>query len=225
MFRSPDRAWWRVEPPWSGRIAGLTALACCSIIQACAPTFSEIQSARLAGPGRVELTPSYSSTFLSGDGGTEKAQDHFGVQFATGVSESVDLRVRYEYIKIEDDGVHVLGLGPKFGLIEDRAAFYIPVGTAIDEGIQSGDLFSFHPTLLYTWPVNPSFELTASGKAILWVDRDIDDYLGFNLGAGISSDLTRWAIRPEGGVLINPGEDGRFWHLSVGFTYYAERDR
>ena len=55
----------------------------------------------------MELTPSYSSTFFSGDGETEKAQDHFGVQFATGVSESVDLRVRYEYIEIEDDGVRV----------------------------------------------------------------------------------------------------------------------
>jgi hypothetical protein len=225
MFRFPHCAWWRAEPPWSGRIAALGVLASCCLIPACAPTFSELQSARLAGPGRVEVTPSYSSTFFSGDGETEKAQDHFGVQLATGVSENVDLRVRYEYIKIEDDGIHVVGLGPKFSLARDRAAFYIPVGTAIEEDIQSGDLFSFHPTFLYTQPFSPSFELTASGKAILWVDRDIDDYLGFNLGAGISSDLTKWAIRPEGGILINPGEEGSFWHVSVGFTYYADRER
>ncbi len=206
---------------------GVFLLACCWALQACAPTFSELQSARLAGPGRVEITPSYSSTSFSSEGESEKVQDHFGVQLATGLSDRVDLRFRYEYIDVEGEAVHVVGMGPKIRLVPDRVAFYLPVGTALADGLESGETFQLQPTALFTHPVSDQFELTASGKALLWVDRSNDDLLAFNLGAGISQDLNRWAIRPEGGILINPGEDGRFWHFSVGFTYYAglERDR
>jgi len=225
MFKTPHYPARRFEASWSGMSRVLSAFALCCMLPACAPTFSELQSARLAGPGRVEVTPSYSSVSFSEDGETDKVQDHVGIQLATGLSDGVDLRFRYEYIDLDADGIHVVGMGPKFGLIRDRAALYLPVGTGIGADVQSGDLFQFQPTALYTLPVSSQFELTASGKAILWLDRDVDDLLGFNLGAGISSDLTKWAIRPEGGILINPGEEGRFWHVSVGFTYYADRGR
>lgn len=196
------------------------------LLPACAPTFSELQSARLAGKGRVEVTPSYTSTTISNEGESEKVQDHMGVQLATGVSDNVDLRFRYEYISVDGEGtdaIHVVGVGPKFGFGGGKAAFYIPVGTALADGVEAGEALQVHPTLLYTHPFSSKFELTGSGKALLMKDRDIDDLVAFNLGAGISSDLSKWAVRPEAGVLINPGEDGRFWHFSVGFTYYAGR--
>ena len=194
------------------------------LLPSCAPTFSELQSAKLAGKGRVEITPSYTSTTFSDEGESDKVQDHVGIQFATGVSDNVDLRFRYEYISVDEEGgssVSVVGIGPKFGFGEGKAAFYVPVGTAFGGGADAGEALQVHPTLLYTYPFSSQFELTGSGKALLMVDRDNDDLVAFNLGAGISSDLSRWALRPEAGILLNPGEDGRFWHFSVGFTYYA----
>ncbi len=43
-----------------------------------------------------------------------------------------------------------------------------------------------------------------------WFDRDNDDLFAFNVGLGLSNDLTKWVLRPEAGVLVNPGEDGTF---------------
>jgi hypothetical protein len=225
MFHRQRRGSGQKRRVWRRTTGAMSLLGLGLLLSGCAPTFSDLQSARLAGKGRIELTPSFSSVSASGDEASGHVQNHFGGQVATGVSDKVDLRVRYEYVDAEGEGIHILGMGPKFSLVPDRAAFYLPVGTGIADRIQSGDLFQIQPTFLYTQPVNPNFELTGSGKAILWVDRDVDDLVAFNLGAGISSDLQRWAIRPEGGILINPGEDGRYWHFSLGFTYYADRGR
>jgi hypothetical protein len=201
----------------------MLSLGASCLLPACAPTFSELQSAKLVGPGRVEITPNYSSVSYTEDH-TDKVQDHFGIQFATGVSEKADIRFRYEYIDVKNaNGVHVVGAGPKFSLVPDQFALYVPVGTGLGEDVQSGDLLQIQPTALFTGTLSPHVELTVSGKAILWFDRELDDYLAFNLGAGISKDLSEWAIRPEAGVLVNPGDDGAFWHLSIGFTKYVDR--
>jgi len=206
------------------------ALSLLLLFSACVPTFSDLQSARLAGPGRVEITPSASVVeYFEEDGrwDGEGVQGHLGIQLATGLSDWVDFRFRYEYVDADwwEEDVHVVAVGAKFGLLRDRVAFYLPVGTGIGNGVKSGDLFQFQPTLLYTYPFNSKFELTGSGKGIVWVDRDMDDLLAFNLGAGVSKDLTKWAIRPEAGILIDPGADRRAWHWSLGFTYYADRGR
>jgi hypothetical protein len=203
-------------------LSGPLILLLSLILPACAPTFSELQSAKLVGPGRLEVTPSYSSVSWSNEGESEKVQDHVGLQLATGVSDRTDLRFRYEYIDMEGSAVHVLGAGPKFGIVPDRVAFYVPVGTALGDDVETSESFQVQPTALFTLPVSNQVEVTASGKALLWVDRDNDDLLAFNLGGGLSSDLSKWAVRPEGGILINPGEDGKFFHFSIGFSYFAD---
>jgi hypothetical protein len=196
------------------------------LVSGCAAPFSDLQSARLAGPNRVEVTPSYSAVSSSDEGERESVQDHFGVQVATGVSDRVDLRARYERINLKDDdsGVNVLGFGPKFGLVGDRLAFYVPVGFAFGEGIEVSETFQVHPTLLLTVPVHESIELNGSVKALIPItERDIDDLIAFNFGVGLGPDLRRWVIRPEIGFLFNPGEGGHFRHLSIGLTYYFDR--
>ena len=113
----------------------------------CAPVFSDLQSARLAGPGRVEVTPSATTTHFSGDEESEKLQDEFGLQAAAGVHDRVDLRVRYVRVRtaeLDDDvggdsvGVNVVAFGPKLGLVKDRLALAIPVGFAFGGDIDSG---------------------------------------------------------------------------------------
>jgi len=197
------------------------------VLSACAAPFSELQSARLAGPDRIEITPSYSAVVLSDEGESERIQNNFGFQVATGVGDRTDLRLRYERITFRErdaDGVHVLGLGPKFGLLPEQVALYIPVGFAFGEGIDTSDTFQVHPTLLLTHAVLDVAELNASAKALIPItERDLDDLIAFNFGIGLSPDLTRWVVRPELGFLINPGEDGHFRHFSIGLTYYFDR--
>ncbi len=131
----------------------LGVIICAVALGACAPTFSDLQSARLAGPKRVEITPSYSSVSFSNEGEREKVQDHVGVQVATGISERTDLRLRYELITLgdgESSTIHVLGAGPKFSLAKDRAAFYVPIGFAFGSDIETSETFQVQPTLLLT---------------------------------------------------------------------------
>ena len=113
-----------------------TALSLILLTSAC--TFSDLQSARLVGPGRFEVTPGYSSTSVSAEGESEKLQSHFGIRVATGLASWVDWRLRYEYISpvdspepgLELSGLSFLGTGPKVRLVEDRLALYTPVGFA-----------------------------------------------------------------------------------------------
>lgn len=85
------------------------------------------------------------------------------------------------------------------------------------------ETFQFHPTARLTVPTGDHSELNLSGKVLIPFDQDQDNLLAFNLGLGFGPDLDDWVLRPEAGVLINPGEDGVFWHMSLGFTKYLTR--
>ena len=187
---------------------------------ACAPVFSDFQSAKLLGPGGVELTPSVSTVSASGEDGGH-VQDEIGVQVGAGVVDRLDLRARYVHV----EGVNAVGFGPKIGLVKDRLALAVPVGFAFGEDVEVGKTWAVHPTLLFTQPVVPRLEVNASVKGLIPLSRDGGDTLvAVNLGLALGN-LERWAIRPEIGFLFNPGESGHFTHLGLGFTVLAGRKK
>lgn len=197
----------------------------------CVAPFTEFQDARLAGPGRLETTAFYSATSASGEGDSQKIQDHYGVQIATGVSETVDLRLRYERVNPESQcdgfvcysgkGVNVVGGGPKFGLVRDRLALSVPIGTAFGSGVESSQAWQAQPAILGSLIISPAVMVNAAAKAIVWLDRDTDDLLAFTLGAGLNLPSTPLWVRPEIGYLINPGEDGHALSVGMGVSVFA----
>ena len=210
------------------------ALVLSTVVSACAPIFSDLQSAKLVGKGHVEVTPGFSSVSSSGGGGCESCdpgpggggdsshvQDHAGIQLATGVHDAVDLRVRYEHVWVDGGGgVNVLGFGPKIRLFRNYAAFYVPVGFAFGGGIDSGETWAVHPTLLLTGQVHPSVEINWSAKYLVPFSEDAgDNLLAFNLGLGLGPASGRWTVRPEFGWLIDPGDDGHFTQFSLGVSW------
>lgn len=58
----------------------------------CAPVFSDIQSARLAGKGNFEATPHFTTASFTSDSETDHVQNHFGLQVAYGISDRFDVR-------------------------------------------------------------------------------------------------------------------------------------
>jgi hypothetical protein len=190
------------------------------IVSACAPVFSDLQSAKLVGKGKVEVTPGFSSVSFSDEEGSGHVQDHAGVQVAAGMHDKIDLRVRYERVKVEDaPGINVLGFGPKIMIVRDHLAAYIPVGFAFGGDIESEHSWAVHPTLLLSGQVHPSVELNGSAKYLVPLHEDGgDNLLAFNVGLGLGPRQGRWAIRPEFGMLFNPGEEGHFKQFSVGFS-------
>jgi hypothetical protein len=214
------------------RFAGIIfLLACLTVIfPGCAPVFSELQSAKLVGPGHIEVTPSFSSVSVSSEGESEHIQNHYGIQAALGVSSMMDFRLRYERVSVdlqdmdsdESFGVNVLGFGPKFSLVKDMVAAYFPVGFAFGEDIEVSETWQIHPTLLITVPISKYIEFNPSAKVLIPLKGEQDTLVAFNLGTAISANLEKWAIRPEIGFLYNPGESGHFMHFSIGFTYFIK---
>jgi hypothetical protein len=181
----------------------------------CAPVFSDFQSAKLVGRDRVEVTPSASSVSFSGDDGGH-VQDEFGLQVGKGVLDRLDLRARYVHV----EGIHGVGFGPKIALVKDRLALAIPVGFAFGEDVEVGKSWTVHPTLLLTQPVTRRLELNASAKVLIPLSEDNENLVAFNVGLGFGN-LERWAIRPEIGLLFDPGESGHFTQFGLGFTIFA----
>ncbi len=215
-----------MKPKTQRSVLGLVLFGCLVFALACfAPPFSELQSAKLAGKGRIEVTPSFSSVSFSGEQETNHVQNHYGFQAGFGLSRFFDIRARYERIQFdtnggESSGVNVVGFGPKFGILKDWLALYLPVGFAFGQDLEVSKTWQFHPTLLFTIPINKNFEFNTSAKALIPLSKDGGDTLvAFNLGAGVSADLDRWAIRPEIGFLYDPSGQGHYMHLSIGFNY------
>jgi hypothetical protein len=190
------------------------------LLQNCAPVFSELQGARTVGKGNFELTPSYSSVSVYDEGDSEKVQNEIGFQGAIGLSDKVDIRARYEYVWLGDgDGnnISAIGLGPKFNLIKDKLSISLPVGRALGEG--TSESWEFLPTVLFSLPVKKDIlDINISPKYIIQFCEECESLFAINAGLSISSNLNEWAIRPEFGLLYNPGETGHYTQFSIGVS-------
>jgi hypothetical protein len=188
------------------------------LFYSCAPVFSELQSARLVGKGNIEVTPAFTTTSRTDDGATEHIQNHYGLHFAYGIANKIDLRARYEYIGVADEcgKANAFGIGPKFSLLKDRIAAYVPVGFAFGGDVEGIEEFEIQPTLLFTVPAGKYIEFNPSAKGIIGDEL----YFAFNLGLGLSTNLSKYVIRPEYGIFIDPGSSGHYGQFSIGATFY-----
>jgi hypothetical protein len=200
-------------------------LVAAASLAGCVPPFSEMQGARTVGPRAFEVTPFYSSVSTADEGEREKAYNQFGLLLALGVGERVDLRARIERQVVTgepDDALMVVGAGPKVALVPDRAAVFLPVGLAFGDGLESSRTVALHPTLLFTIPFSSRMELNPSTKLLIPLNEEeggAGALWAANLGLALGPDVRRWAIRPEIGVLRNPGESGYALHYSIGASF------
>lgn len=192
--------------------------------QSCAPVFSEMQTARLAGAKHIELTPYYSSTATGNkneDVDYTTVQKHLGLQVAYGLLPEVDIRFRYENIWESGgkfgDGISLIGFGPKVSFIKDKLAMSLPIGTAVGDGVT--DSWQFQPSLLGTLPViKDKIDFTVAPKFVVQFCDECDNFFAVNTGLSFSKDLSKWALRTEYGRLFYGKEQGGASHFSVGFS-------
>jgi len=159
----------------------------------------------------------------------EDVQRQLGFQLAIGTSDRHNVRFRYVHVdgapydvldQTIDVDAEVVSLGLKYGLLKDYVALYFPVGFAFGDEIDESKTWSFHPTVLIRLPLSRYLEINPSYKAMIPISRDDDVLYALNIGLGLSTNLEKWAIRPETGFLFNPGEDGHYGHFSMGATWY-----
>jgi hypothetical protein len=191
------------------------------LLSGCTLYLPDQQSARLLPEGDWELTPSFSSASFTVEGETEHIQNQFGLRFGYGASETLEIRGGVERIALDEDlgegGVTMIGGGPKLALAPETAALYVPIGLAVGDDIDTSDTWTIAPTVLLTFQASPSLEVSPSVKAIYpFAVEDSELLLGFNLGLGFTAAEGRVILRPEGGLVINPGDDGVSWGWTVG---------
>jgi len=144
------------------------------------------------------VLPYYTTTSETEEGETNGIQNHFGLQVAYGVTPKFDLRMRVENIWEKGgqfgDGITIMGLGPKFSLVENKLAIYLPIGRALGES--TSDTWQFQPSVLYTLPaIKNKLDINLSPKYIFTFCEECPDFAAVNLGLAISSNLSKWAIR------------------------------
>jgi len=197
-------------------------------INGCAPVFSEMQDARTVGKNNVEGTASFSSAGFTTDGESDHLQNQVGFQAAAGLSDAIDLRLRYALVIVDDDiledaSVHVLAIGPKVSLIKDRLSVYLPVGFAFGDDVpEDANTWQIHPTLLGTIFVSDQLDINPSLKVLVPFEEDSDITVAFNFGLGLRLNES-FTLRPEFGVLVNPGEEGHFKQFGLGVTFQPSR--
>ena len=194
-------------------------LVFCSL-SGCATVFSDYQSAKMAGKGKVEITPSMTAVSLWANKENDHAQTNIGGELAVGVHERIDIRIGYMYLDTDGDGgFNAIGFGPKISLDPEKVALYLPVGFAFNNSLEAAETWELHPTLLLTHTVNERVEITPSVKAIVpLTNSDSGVLMAFNLGAGIGHNEDPVIMRPEIGVLTSPGDRGVYWSAGIGVT-------
>jgi hypothetical protein len=173
------------------------ALAMCAT--ACLPVTNTYQTARVLDPGDFEATAGLAATR-----GTQVEEGHVEVQVTAqvnaGLTDRLEGRVMVGATNI---GAFPVAVAVKAELIEDTLAFDLPIGTMVGQGRPMGYL-SAHPALIGSHRFNQNVEVNASVRASFFAgiiaDGDGIGPFSTTVGLGLSSDLNRWAIRPEVGV-------------------------
>lgn len=179
------------------------------------PVFSEIQNARLVGKKHFELTPVFSTVSASDGKNSENIQTEYGLRGAISLSDKLDFQMRAEVVPYKGsdyfDTSLILGFGPKISLIENKVALSLPFVGLYE--------WEFQPALLLTLPAIPNkLDITLSPQYIFTLCEDCQDFGAINFGLAISSDLSKWAIRPEYGRLYDYGEKGYAGQFSIGLS-------
>lgn len=178
----------------------------------------------------------------SGGGESKSLNNNFGFRVGYGISDKVDIKFRYERLKPTNDldyensnSVNYFSLIPKFALIPDKFSLLIPIShySANAETDPRGEIIeeaysfsSVSPHLIYTITnVKNTIDFTPGLKADIILAGDGGGVLfGATLGAGFSTDLNKWAIRPEIGAL-SIGGGGAFISYGIGLQMMINKRR
>jgi len=210
--------------PKAGRtvLAVLFALAVLAASAHAQAIFSNQQSAWTLKPGQIAIGGIFSNVSWHNGGNSAHAWNAYGVSMGFGLAQNIELCARYEYLDPKyDQGASALSFGPKISFLKNIVAVYVPLEFAFgNDNFDVSDTWNVQPTLLATFPLGQRLEITPSFKALIPFKSGNDTLLAVSMGFGVFAlENKKLLIRPEFGILVNPGESGSYWQLSVGVSY------
>jgi hypothetical protein len=187
----------------------------CVIFGSCTilPVGSHFESAKTLEKNQLQVRGNYDRYSASADGDSEKTNYNFGGTVGYGVCHNFDVKLRYERMNaFKDDefpdvdpiSINFIGISPKYMVIEDILSVKLPFNYYFntESGDEAFKEWAIAPAVLGTLPVNENFDLTGGIQYQHFFENEIENFLGFSLGLGFSSNLEQWAIRPEIGLQL-----------------------
>ncbi|WP_209332717.1 hypothetical protein [Lunatimonas salinarum] len=203
----------------ANRIIFLVHVAFVAAISAPAQVFSEYQSARLLRPGESELGLHYSPVWLGRNFDYTRTINDLGLQLGTSVADGLELRIRYDRLWFREEpigeGFSYMMFTPKFRIVKDRLALLLPIYFSLEKHIERTWVFS--PGLIYGIPIGQQAEINLANSYLITLNAENSNLVSFNLGIALRP-VGSWMFRPETGILIHPGQPGKFWSLGVGVS-------
>jgi hypothetical protein len=140
------------------------------------------------------------------------------VQGAYGLYHDLDIRLRYELIwgaeETITEAISVLGAGAKYSVLKNYIAFSMMGGTTVNKSSKNN--WQLHSSFLFTLPVvQNKLEFTLSPKYLMAFCKNCEDLIAVNLGLAVGN-FAKFTVRPEFGMLFNPGNSGYYGQGSIG---------
>lgn len=210
----------------------INVFSLCFVSCAFVPINNQYEKAGMLKKGNIELSGNVTGNSITGGGESEIINKNVGIRAGYGISDKFDLKIRYERLiptkanEVEFSGSNYFSIVPKISLIPDRLSLLIPLSryTFKDEFSDTKrkeSLNSIAPQILYTITgAKKKNDLTFGFKTDFLFGGGGEDgggaavIPGLTIGAGFSSDLSKWAIRPEIGASFLGG--GAFLNYGIG---------
>jgi hypothetical protein len=207
---------------WRTVLALFFVVAICTVSARAQFLFSNLQSASILKPKQAEVAPDFSTVSFHSSDTSGHVWDIYGLQLGVGVANRLEIRVRYGYLNWSGYGSNVsfINFGPKIGLWKDMLSLFVPFEFGFGHYVHVPDTWNVQPTLMLSAPVAKSVEITPAVKVLIPFQKGSDTLVAVDLGLGIFLlESKNLVIRPEAGILFNPGHSGSFLQLGVGIGY------
>lgn len=179
-----------------------------------APSNLTFESARTLDKGAIEIQGNYSKYYFREheDSDYININNNFGFKIGYGVSENYTIKLKYERMRLVhgyDNDVVFLGNLNNLNIIEVENKFKfkhanIAAGLPVSYyfldkagGLRFGFIM-FDPRIYFTlFSSTNIFELNIIPKAHISINSGFFFWPAFSTGLGLSSNLKKWALRPE----------------------------
>lgn len=190
--------------------------------------FNSFDRSQGLGQGVGEISGIFAHQVFSYDGETESSSNSYGLRTGYGLGDEFDIKFSWisqnsTYDFLDDLKVNYFVFTPKYSIGDGKLAFAVPIGIVTSkygEGDREHETY-VTPQVLFNYPFSDIIEAGINARYIIPFVEDTDNLIGIDVGVGISGDLSQWVVRPELGLVFNPGEEGIFLSPGVSFSYFV----
>jgi hypothetical protein len=220
-------------------LLSVLAGTCCLLLTSCisvTPVLNSYEKAGTLGSGNAEGAGSYTGVNTSAYERSVHSYNNYSFRAGYGFSDRFDLKVRYErFVPVVRQGkrepaMNYYSIIPKLALAPGILSLSFPLShytykEIIEDKAYSRQVNSIASQLHFTYTTpGKRVDLTGGLKADFvygkrsW-ESEHDLLLSTSVGAGLSNNLDKWAIRPEVGFLYSAAHSTTYISYGVGVQY------